>query len=202
MRTQRRAPAQPEHERKISYAVALIALIGGVLAGWTVENALTESFGAGGWLRSLALATLAIAAPLLCAAGLAANISLPSFDRVLAARDDRVRDPLVLALGLVLIALCVLAVQAALVLVFDPRYRDFPFAPLTAAAAPFLLMHCLAPRPPGIRAAAETLAAGVLALCALYVAVNETPANWQALWFCAALLMIALNLARVRVAQS
>ena len=32
----------------------------------------------------------------------------------------------------------VLAVQAALGLVFDPRYRDFPFAPLTGAAVPLL----------------------------------------------------------------
>ena len=37
-------------------------------------------------------------------------------------------------------ALTVLAVQSALALSFDPRYRDFPFAPLTAAAVPFLLL--------------------------------------------------------------
>ena len=36
--------------------------------------------------------------------------------------------------------LTVLAVQSALALSFDPRYRDFPFAPLTAAAVPFVLL--------------------------------------------------------------
>ena len=61
----------------------------------------------------------------------------PAFASVLGPRPDRVRDPLALALGLLLIALTVLAVQSALALSFDPRYRDFPFAPLTAAAVPF-----------------------------------------------------------------
>ena len=37
----------------------------------------------------------------------------------------------------------------ALALAFDPRYRDFPFAPLTAAAVPFLLLALLVPRPRG-----------------------------------------------------
>ena len=50
------------------------------------------------------------------------------------------RDPLALTLGVLLIVLTVLAVQSALALSFDPRYRDFPFAPLTAAALPFLLL--------------------------------------------------------------
>ena len=39
--------------------------------------------------------------------------------------------------------LTVLAMQSALALSFDPRYRDFPFAPLTAAALPFLLLSFL-----------------------------------------------------------
>ena len=92
------------------------------------------------------------------------------------------RDPLARVLGLLLMALTVLAVQSALGLAFDPRYRDFPFAPLTAAAVPFV---CSAlPRrvaAAGARAA-EAVAAAVLALCAVYIAWNETLANWQALW--------------------
>ena len=54
--------------------------------------------------------------------------------------------PLALTLGLALLALTVLALQSALALAFDPRYRDFPFAPLTAAAVPFLLLALVAPR--------------------------------------------------------
>ena len=48
-----------------------IAAVAGVLIGWTIENVPIESLGVGGWLRSLALAALAIAAPLACAAALA-----------------------------------------------------------------------------------------------------------------------------------
>ena len=53
---------------------------------------------------------------------------------------QRPRDRLTLALGAILIVLVVLSVQAALGLVFDPRYRDFPFAPLTGAVVPLLLI--------------------------------------------------------------
>jgi hypothetical protein len=43
-------------------------------------------------------------------------------------------------------------------------------------------------------------AAVTLALCAAFVAWNETLANWQALWFCGAILLIAISLLRVRAA--
>jgi len=41
--------------------------------------------------------------------------------------------------GATLVATMLLAFVVALGLVFDPRYRDFPFAPLTAAVVPFLV---------------------------------------------------------------
>lgn len=184
------------------YVLALCALVGGVLAGWAVENALVESLNTGGWLRSLALVAVASAAPIVCAAAITAQISCPGFHRILAHAEDRAHDPLVLSLGLVLILLCLLAVQAALGLVFDPRYRDFPFAPLTAAAIPFLLLRLMAPPTQGSRAIAEHIAAAVLTGSAAYIALNETFANWQALWLCATLLVLALSLVRARVAQS
>jgi hypothetical protein len=40
--------------------------------------------------------------------------------------------------------------------------------------------------------------AGALALCAVYIAFNESFANWQALWCCGALLALALTLLRSR----
>jgi glucan 1,3-beta-glucosidase len=106
-------------------------------------------------------------------------------------------------LGVLMVALAVLAVQAALGLVFDPRYRDFPFAALTAAVVPFLILKVPAlrtswPRLRGLRAGAESVAAAVLLLCALYIVFNETPANWQALWFCAALVALAVTLLPAR----
>ena len=84
---------------------------------------------------------------------------------------------------------------------FDPRYKDFPFAPITAASVPFLLQTLAVPAQ-GERGAAEVASAGVLALSAGYIVLDETFANWQSLWFCAALLALAFTLARVRGAQS
>jgi glucan 1,3-beta-glucosidase len=112
----------------------------------------------------------------------------------------RVRAPLPRTLGFLLMALTVLAMQAGLGLAFNPRYLDFPFAPLTAAVVPFALVAVMARPQTGIRPAAEAVAAGVLALCAIYIAWNETLANWQSLWFCAALAALALTLARARAA--
>jgi glucan 1,3-beta-glucosidase len=151
-------------------------------------------------LRSLAFAMLAIAAPVAGAAALAAPAALPPLARVIGASADRTRGPLALTLGLLLAAVIMLAVQSGLALAFDPRYRDFPFAPLTAAAVPFLLLAFVAPPPVGVRPAAETAAAVVLALCAIFIVWRETPANWQALWFGGALGLLALSLLRARAA--
>jgi glucan 1,3-beta-glucosidase len=107
----------------------------------------------------------------------------------------------VLALGLLLVVLTVLALQAALGMVFDPRYRDFPFVPLSAAVVPFLLLSAR-PRRRDLRPAAESIAAAVLAIAAVYVVCNETFANWQAVWFCGALLALAVTLLPARDAPS
>jgi exo-beta-1,3-glucanase (GH17 family) len=181
-------------------AIALVAVVAGVLAGWTIENVPTESLGIGGWLRSLSLALVAIAAPIVGAAALAAPVAAPTFAHVIGAKQDRVGDRLALTLGLLLVALTVLAVQSALALSFDPRYRDFPFAPLTAAAVPFMLIGFVAPHPAGRRPLAETCAAVVLLLCAVFIVWNETLTNWQALWFSGALGLVAISLVRVRAA--
>ena len=50
--------------------------------------------------------------------------------------------------------------------------------------------------------AAEAIAAITLALSAIYIAINETAANWQALWLGAVLLVLAATLARSRGARS
>jgi hypothetical protein len=44
--------------------------------------------------------------------------------------------------------------------------------------------------------------AAVLALSALYIVLNETVANWQALWFCAGLGALVLTLGLARDAPS
>jgi glucan 1,3-beta-glucosidase len=174
-----------------------IAIVSGTLIGWTVADVPLESLTVGDWIRSLAWSAVAVLAPIVGAAALAGGKRAPTFAEVIGRSDRRPRDRLVLALGLLLVALGVLAVQAALVLVFDPRYRDFPFAPLTGAVIPFVLLvgpWAWRPKPP----AAEAAMAATLVGAAIYVAFNEGIANWQALWFAASLAALALTLAQAR----
>ena len=112
--------------------------------------------------------------------------------------------------------------QAALGLDFDPRYRDFPFAPLTGGAFPFLALRVLrcfeaSASEPGPRKlvsieteplareagfpVAEVATVVMLGLSAVYIIFNESIANWQALWFCAGLLaLVSSTLGRGRAA--
>ena len=91
--------------------------------------------------------------------------------------------------------------QSALGLVFDPRYRDFPFAPLTGRRChPAVDVTTLRERPRGPRARPQSVAAGTLVLAAIYIVFNESFANWQALWFCAGFAVLAVTLLRVRAA--
>jgi exo-beta-1,3-glucanase (GH17 family) len=177
--------------------IAAFALIPGVLIGWTIETVPVESFDVIGWTRTLAFAGVAVVAPIVCAAAYICGRGPPTFARLLGGSGEP-GDVLAWALGLTLIALCLLAVQAALGLVFDPRYRDIPFAPLTTAVVPFLVLTFVTPRQPGQRALAETVIEAGLVASAGYIVLNEGFANWQALWFCAALLGLAFILERAR----
>jgi glucan 1,3-beta-glucosidase len=181
-------------------AIAAAAISSGAFFGWTIENVPIESLTAGDWLRSLAWACLAVLMPIAAVAGLTCGTRIPSFAEVFA-RGELLRGrPLSFLLGGLLIAATLLSVQAALGLVFDPRYRDFPFAPATGVALPVLLVSLLAPPAKGTCPAAEAAGAATLALSALYIVFNETIANWQALWFCGCLLALAVTLRRVRAA--
>jgi glucan 1,3-beta-glucosidase len=181
--------------------IAANAVSIGIFAPWAAENMLLESLGAGGWVRSATLLSVAILAPILGSVALASGIAVPSFAGVIGPGEGRLRDPLAAALGLVLILSVVAALTVALGLAFDPRYRDFPYAALTAAVLPFALLTLLIPNA-GRRGAAETAAAGVLLLSAGYIVFNERLANWQSLWFCALIALLALILLRVRDARS
>src|SRR5262245_14489902 len=184
--------------------IAAIAFVSGGLIGWAVANVPLESLTFGDWLRSLAWTAAALASPVIGAAALASGTPVPTFAQILGRAAQRPRDLVAVALGVLLIVLAVLSVQAALGLVFDPRYRDFPFAPLTAATAPLLLGTkrksvtkgmLLANWKRRLQApAAESAIAATLAVSAIYIVCNETFANWQAVWFSAALLALAFTL--------
>ena len=179
-------------------AVGANAFVGGALVGWTIENIPIESLGLGAWLRSLALAAVAIAAPIVLSVAIMCSTPVPAFFRLFGPKEYRERNSLALSAGAILAATMLLAFVIVLGLVFDPRYRDFPFTPLTAAIVPFIVHSVAATRPKGIRPVAETAGAVVIALSVLYIVFNEGFANWQSLWLCAALAALAFNLARVR----
>ncbi|HVG51941.1 MAG TPA: beta-(1-6) glucans synthase [Xanthobacteraceae bacterium] len=187
---------------RIWAGVTAIATIAGGLYGLTIEQAETESLGLGGTVRSLAFLCAAAGAPVIGAAALASGVPVPPFAQALGRRAQWPRDRLALATSLALAIVTLLALQAALGLVFDPRYRDFPSAALTAAAAPFLILTITRGHTPGAWPMAERLGAATLIACAVYIVLNETFANWQALWFAAALTALSATLAASRAARS
>jgi exo-beta-1,3-glucanase (GH17 family) len=182
-------------------AVAANALAGGLLIGWAVENVGLESLGVGLWVRSLALVAAAIVTPIVASAAVMAGRPMPPLAAVLSIGPLRKSDRLGAVLGLMLVVAVVLSLQVALGLVFDPRYKDFPFAPLTAAIVPLFVHSLSVPRSVGRRGAAETAGAILLALSVIYIVPNESFANWQSLWLCAAFAALALTLLRVRAAR-
>jgi exo-beta-1,3-glucanase (GH17 family) len=190
----RNKPAPPP---LLWWRIAALTFLPAVLFGWTIETIPVESYTAGGWLRLLAFAAIAVGTPIVCAAACASSQPLPAFAALLGRRGE-LHPALTWTLGLSFVAVVLFSIQAALGLVFDPRDRDIDFAPFTAAVVPFLVLIFSAPRPFGPRAIAERVAACVLALSAIYIVLNESFANWQAVWFCAVMLCLAFILARAR----
>ncbi len=183
-------------------AVGANAIVGGVLAGWTIETILIESLGPGGAVRGTALGLAALASPIVGAGLLARGAGAPTFAQTLGATDERPADPLVVVAGALLVLLTLVAIETALGLVFNSRYRDLPFAALTAAVFPFLVLRLNQSQKIGCRGVAETVAAAILALSAAYIVFNEGIANWQALWLAGGLVALAITLVRGRDAQS
>jgi hypothetical protein len=142
------------------------------------------------------MAALALASPVAGAAALMRGARPPSLAGAMSWTGKS--DPIARTVGLLFVGLIVLAVQVALGLVFDPRYRDFPFAPLTGAAIPFLVLVLIGPHRSGAVGVAEKAFAAVLGLSVLYIVPNEGLANWQALWFSAVLIVLAFTLLRWR----
>ena len=100
------------------------------------------------------------------------------------------------ALGITLIVTTLMATETALGLVFDGRWRDFPFASLTMAVVPFAMLSLLNRPKEGVRPLAETTFAGLLMIAAIYTGFDEGPDNWQSLWTCAIYVLLGATLWR------
>jgi hypothetical protein len=179
-------------------AVAISATVGGILLGISADQMLHESYGIGGWLIHGALLAAAMAAPLLSAHASMTGRALPAFHEVLMPTDGRNQHVSTRILGFTLIVITLIATQTALNLVFDARWRDFPFAALTMAVVPFWTVGFLNAPKSGAQPLAEAVFAGLFGAAALYIVFNEGPNNWQSLWTCAAYLLLGVTLWRPR----
>ena len=197
--TLRRRPWTPRLASWI--AVGISATAAGILLGVAGDKMFYESYGFGGWLRWGALLAAAIASPLLCANALMSGRALPTFLELLGPRGGRAGSALTMILGVALVVTTLIGAETALGFVFDPRYRDFPFAALTMAVVPFSFLALLNRPQAGARPIAEAVFAGLLAGAALYTIFNEGSDNWQSLWTCAVYFLFAVTLWQARAAQ-
>jgi hypothetical protein len=126
--------------------------------------------------------------------------ALPAFVDVLGPPKDRTPFFMTNMLGITLIVTTVIAVQIALSLVFDARWRDFPFASLTMAVVPFWTLAFLNRSRSGTRPLAEAVFAALFVLAAVYIIPNEGADNWQAMWTGAIYFLLASALWQARTA--
>jgi exo-beta-1,3-glucanase (GH17 family) len=197
--TLRRRPWKPRLASWV--AVGISATTAGMLFGVATDKMFYESYGFGGWLGWGALLAAAIGSPLLCANALMSGRALPTFLELLGPREGRARSVLTVILGAALIVTTLIGAETALGFVFDPRYKDFPFAALTMAVVPFATLMLLNRPQEGGRPIAESVFAALFAGAALYTVFNEGGDNWQSLWTCAIYFLFAVTLWRARGAQ-
>ncbi len=183
-------------------AVALIALASGATLGAALSALPLESLGLVGWVRNGAFFALAVLSAVVLPAVIArgqglAPMATALFDDLRAvSRPAAVVAALMLALGIAAVGL------ATLELVFSPRYKDFPIYSLTGVVVA-LLATALAHRAPHEGAGlAEQVGMWGFLLAGLYIPLNETLANWQALWFGVLCLLLSFTLWRVRAART
>jgi hypothetical protein len=175
--------------------VAVIAGVAGGSVGLAVENMPIESLGAGGWIRSIAALVIAIALPIVAAMALTRGLALPGLAKILGGERGRPAEALPVLLGVLAAALAVLVLQVALGLVFDPRYKDFPNPALAGPVVALFVLSVFLPRSREGGFTEQAIAAVSLA-SGVYVAFNESFANYQAQIFVVLLAGLAVSLLR------
>ncbi|ETR75191.1 beta-(1-6) glucans synthase [Afipia sp. P52-10] len=198
--TQRRRPWAPRWTAWA--AIALSATAGGVLFGVATDKLLVESLSTGAYVRWGALLAAGVLTPVFAAVALIAGRPLPTLVQLIGPQHMRDRTPLSIPLGLCLAVTAVIGFETALGFVFDPRYRDFPFAALTMAVLPMFMLMLLNRPAEGRRPIAEAVFAGGLLLSAVYIVINEGFNNWQSVWTCVVYAALALTMWRARAVQS
>jgi exo-beta-1,3-glucanase (GH17 family) len=179
-------------------AVAISATAGGILLGLAAEKWLYESFGLFSWVMQSLLLAAAIAAPLLSALAVMSEHGLPPVRDLIGRTESRVRAVETIALGSTLAVVTLIAAVTALNLVFDPRWRDFPYPALTMAAVPLWMVTLFNRSRSSANPKVEASFATLLAAAALFILFNERFANWQSLWLCAAYGLLSVTLWRVQ----
>lgn len=185
----------PARNLRDAFGFAFGAFAGGALIVLAVDRALLiavtrmdYAVEGGLVLQSLAVLLLALRAD----AGLATAPLGQAVSWLIAFRTRPV--PFVALLRL---AVLLGAATVALALAFDSRYRGFPLATYALPAFAFLLLQMrdrrwLRPIDDG----REERALSVIFIgCALFIAWNEGPLNWQALSWCGLLLIFAFSIA-------
>jgi hypothetical protein len=194
--TLRRKPWTPRPATWL--AVGISATTAGILLGVAADKMLYESYGLGGWLASGSLLAAAVASPVFCASALMSGRSLPTFLELIGPRQCRTASLPTMVLGFVLTVATLIAAETALGSLFDPRWRDFPFAGLTMAVVPLWTLAMLDRPKKGTRPLAETVFSCFFGATALYTAFNEGSLNWQALWTSAAYFLLGATLWQAR----
>jgi glucan 1,3-beta-glucosidase len=181
--------------------VAIIALGAGAFVGWAVADLALQSSSVPGWTSGLILLALAFVVPPVAAATIARRLPFEGFSVVLDRNARRSAHPIAQLATALLVLTVMFAVQSALVLVFDPGSREFPFAGLTGPAIAFLVLSMASASGTRRESYAEAGAALALAATAALIVVNESVLNWQATWFAAALCVLAVVCWRAPGAQ-
>jgi hypothetical protein len=179
-------------------AVAISATVGGVLLGLAAEKWLHESFGLFSWVMQSLLLAAAIAAPLVSAMAVMSERALPPLRDLIGRPESRVRSLETIMLGGTLAVVTLIAAVTALNLVFDPRWRDFPYSALTMAAVPLWMVTLFNRSKSSANPKVEASFATLLGVAALFILFNEGFANWQSLWCCAAYGLLSVTLWRVQ----
>lgn len=183
-------------------AVAISATLGGILLGVSGEKTVYEGYGLHGLLVQALLLIAGVVAPLLCSMAQMSERAPPKLLELVGWRAARVRSLPAIMLGGTLAVTTLIAAETALGLVFDPRWRDFPFATLTMAVVPFFTLVLLnGRRGKEVQPLAESMFAGLFAAAATYILFNEGLENWQALWTSAAYLLLGATLWPVPLAS-